>query len=107
MIASEKCGMIAKNTTKPGLTNDPTTKHPRSGRGMKTIKNSHSLRGQKEIVTVTEFRKMPGEVFNQVEMGLLVLVTKNGKPIATIQKFEPIRILGAEVRRLGLDKGGY
>ena len=72
---------------------------------MKKLKESFDLYGEQEKITATEFRKSPGEVFLQVQLGMTFQVTKNGDVIAIISPpvHEPTALeLGAEVRRLKL-----
>lgn len=59
------------------------------------------LNGQKETITISEFRSRPGEVFAQVAAGKVFEVQKQGTTIAIIgppelNAFE----LGAEIRRI-------
>ena len=75
---------------------------------MKMLNEMIDLTGQTETITAVEMRKLPGEILEQASLGKTYIVTKNGKPIAQITKVEKSAIeLGAEVRRLGDDRGGY
>jgi prevent-host-death family protein len=51
---------------------------------MKKISELQSLVGQVETISLTDLRNLPGEVFNQVQMGKQYVVTKSGKIIARI-----------------------
>jgi len=51
---------------------------------MKTLSETQILAGQTETITVMDLRKLPGEVFNQVEMGKIYQITRKGKVIAKI-----------------------
>jgi hypothetical protein len=67
---------------------------------MKRFTDMKLLSGQEETITLMDFRKAPGDVITQVQMGKTFTLTKNGKPVAILSK--PELNLGAEVRRLGL-----
>ena len=72
---------------------------------MNRLKNMGLLRGQSETISITDFRKSPGEVLTQVELGKTFTITRNGHAIAVISLPEPTALeLGAAVRRLGLVK---
>lgn len=45
-----------------------------------------TLKNKLEEITVSEFRKQPGEVFAQVGMGKTFVVTKNGSAVAVVSK---------------------
>ena len=51
---------------------------------MKTLSETQILAGQTETISVMDLRKLPGEVFNQVEMGKVYEITRKGRPIAWI-----------------------
>lgn len=69
------------------------------------ITDSKLLKGQSEIVTLTQFRKTPGDFFTQVQMGKVLTVTKMGKAIATVTQPElTAQELGTAVRKM---KSGY
>ena len=55
---------------------------------MKTIAEEVSLHGKSEEITISELRKRPGDIFQQVELGKRFSVTKNGKVIAAITRPE-------------------
>jgi antitoxin (DNA-binding transcriptional repressor) of toxin-antitoxin stability system len=70
---------------------------------MKTVASMNLLVGQNETITMSEFRKQPGEVIEQVCMGKTFNITRAGKVVAMICKPEPNAAeLGAEIRRLRL-----
>lgn len=70
---------------------------------MKKLSDMKLLAGEVEEISMTEFRKLPGEVIAQVEAGKTFRITKLGRVIAVISQPEPSAAeLGAEVRRLGL-----
>ena len=46
------------------------------------------FRGEKATITMMELRKTPGEVFDRVENGMKVTVTKQGKEIGIISRGE-------------------
>lgn len=69
----------------------------------KTLAKSESLVGQEETITAMDFRKTPGDVLLQAQMGKVFNITKNGVIIAVLTAPEPNALeLGAAVRRLGL-----
>jgi hypothetical protein len=39
-----------------------------------------------EVITATDFRKQPGEVFDSVALGKTFLITKVGRPVAVLSK---------------------
>ena len=39
-------------------------------------------------ITMTEFRKTPGEVIMRTQMGQRFVVTKAGKPVATVEPYQ-------------------
>lgn len=49
-----------------------------------------TLAGEVETITVSDFRKQPGEVFQQVAMGKRFVITKCGKTFAQICPAKPI-----------------
>ena len=54
-------------------------------------------------ISMMEFRKNPGDVINQVQMGKTFIITRSGKSVATLAPLEPTALeLGTEVRRRGL-----
>lgn len=66
------------------------------------------LQGQKETITMSDLRSRPGDVIAQVQQGKHFEVTKSGNVVAQLSEPEPGALqLGAEVRRLGLDRGLY
>lgn len=62
---------------------------------------SLTLTGQTETITVTDFRRAPGDVLMQAQMGKVFNITKNGVIVAVLAASEPDALeLGAAVRRL-------
>jgi len=54
-----------------------------------------------------DFRKAPGDVLLQAQMGKTFTITKNGVAIAQLSPIEADALeLGAEIRRLKLTGGG-
>ena len=69
----------------------------------KRLEKSAILTGQMETITVMDFRRGPGDVFLQAQMGKTFNVTKHGVVIAVLHAPEPDALkLGAEIRRLKL-----
>ena len=69
----------------------------------KTLTKSMSLVGQTETITVMDFRKGPGDVLLQAQMGKVFNITKNGVIVAVLSPPELNALeLGAEIRRLKL-----
>ena len=50
------------------------------------LKDEVSLSGKVEQITVMDFRQQTGEVFANVALGKIFVVTKRGNPIAVISK---------------------
>jgi hypothetical protein len=72
---------------------------------MKRIKQIANLSNEVETITAMDFRKSPGEVFLQVQLGKSFKITRNGIVIAVVSPPELNAFeLGAEVRRLKLAK---
>lgn len=70
-----------------------------------TLTKSMSLVGQTETITAMDFRKTPGDVLLQAQMGKVFTITKNGVAIAVLSSPELNALeLGAEIRRLKLAK---
>ena len=70
---------------------------------MKRLNQVSNLSNQTETITATDFRKSPGEVFLQVQLGKTYRLTRNGVVIAVISPPEPNALeLASEVRRLKL-----
>lgn len=69
---------------------------------MKTLKQEvGSLQGREETITMTELRAQPGDVLDQVELGKVFNIMRNGKVVAVIAKPEPNALeLGAAARRV-------
>jgi len=69
----------------------------------KPLTKSAILTGQTETITAMEFRKIPGDIFTQAQMGKVFHITRNGVVIAVLGPPEPSALeLGAEVRRMKL-----
>ena len=69
----------------------------------KPLSKTVSLAGQTETITAMDFRRSPGDVLLQAQMGKVFQITKNGVVIATLSPPELNALeLGAEVRRAGL-----
>ena len=69
----------------------------------KLLAKSMSLAGQTETITMMDFRKAPGDVLLQAQMGKVFNITKNGVIVAVLSPPELSAIeLGAEIRRMKL-----
>ncbi len=71
---------------------------------MKTLKEQIILRGQLEEITMMELRQHPGDIFNQVEMGKVFVITRNGDPIANLSRLpgnELIKVIGSDGKTNG------
>lgn len=55
------------------------------------------LVGQREKITMMDLRKSPGDVFTQVQMGKIFIITSNGKPIAQICQVQPDELSALEI----------
>jgi hypothetical protein len=67
------------------------------------ISKSVSLVGKKETITAMDFRRGPGDVLLQAQMGKVFSITKNGVVVAVLSPPEMNALeLGAAVRKLGL-----
>ncbi len=74
----------------------------------KTLTKSLALNGQTETITAMDFRKTPGDVLLQAQMGKVFNITKNGVIVAVLSPPEMNALeLGAEIRRLGLRGGNH
>jgi len=51
---------------------------------MKRLKDHITLSGERETITIMDFRRSPGEVLTAVTLGKVFIVTKLGKPVAMI-----------------------
>lgn len=61
------------------------------------------LTGQTETITSMDFRKAPGDVILQTQMGKTFTITKNGIVVAVLSPPEMNALeLGAEIRKLRL-----
>lgn len=73
----------------------------------KRLEESTILRGQTETITAMDFRRGPGDVLLQAQLGKMFYITKNGVVIAVLHAPEPDAIyLGREIRRLKLTGDG-
>jgi len=64
------------------------------------------LKGSEVELTLMEFRRRPGDIIAQVQLGRTFRLTKNGRVVAVLTAPEPTAFeLGATVRRLGLSNG--
>lgn len=69
----------------------------------KLLTKSMTLDGQQETITAMDFRRTPGDVLLQAQMGKVFTITRNGVAIATLAPIERNALeLGAEIRRLRL-----
>lgn len=69
----------------------------------KRLTNTAMLRGQAETITAMDFRKAPGDVLLQAQMGKTFTITRNGVVVATLSPPEPTALeLAAEIRRMKL-----
>jgi antitoxin (DNA-binding transcriptional repressor) of toxin-antitoxin stability system len=67
------------------------------------LSKTMNLAGQTETITAMDFRKTPGDVLLQAQMGKTFLITKNGVVVAKLSAPESNALeLGAAIRRLGL-----
>jgi len=70
---------------------------------MKLISELLRFEGRELTITAMDFRKQPGEVLAQAQLGTKFTITKNGKPIAVLTRIEPDAFeLGSAIRKLGL-----
>lgn len=53
---------------------------------MKRLKKEVSLDGKFEVITLSDLRRLPGEIMQCVELGKTYLITRNGKAIAVLSK---------------------
>ena len=51
-----------------------------------------SLSGRIEEITISEFRKAPGDVLTQVELGKTFVIKRNGKDIAVLSKVPGVQL---------------
>lgn len=69
----------------------------------KKLVNAVNLEGQREEISMMDFRKAPGDVLTQAMLGKVFVITRNGRPVATLGPHEPSAIeLGAAARRAGI-----
>ena len=70
----------------------------------KLLAKTQILVGQTETITAMDFRRSPGDVLLQAQMGKTFTITKNGVVVAILSPPELSALeLGAEIRRLRLD----
>ena len=60
---------------------------------MKRLQDLQTLAGETETITLSELRKQPGDVFQQVAMGKRFTITKSGKTVATICPAKPVAFI--------------
>ncbi len=53
---------------------------------MKRLSQEITLQGKFETISVSELRSKPGEVLQQVGLGKIFVIQKNGKPVAVLSK---------------------
>lgn len=76
------------------------------GREMKRYENI--LEGEVEDISMTEFRKHPGAIIDQVQMGKVFNITRNNKIVVVLSAPEPSATeLGAVLRHIGEGKSVY
>ena len=69
----------------------------------KRLEKSAILTGKTETITAMDFRRGPGDVLLQAQMGKTFNITKHGVVIAVLHAPEPDAFeLGREIRRLKL-----
>lgn len=74
---------------------------------MKRIKDLELLRGKTESMTMMEFRSGPGDAISKAEMGMIITITRNRNPVATLSPIEPDAIqLGRMLRQIPEDSAG-
>ena len=67
------------------------------------LSKSMSLAGQTETITAMDFRKTPGDILLQAQMGKTFTITRQGVVVAVLSPPEMNALeLGAEIRRLKL-----
>lgn len=69
----------------------------------KPLAKTAILTGQEETITAMDFRRGPGDVLLQAQMGKVFNITRHGVVVAVLSPPESSALeLGAEVRRLKL-----
>ncbi len=69
----------------------------------RTLEKTVDLTGQEETITAMDFRRTPGDILLQAQMGKRFSITKNGVIIAVLSAPELNALeLAAEARRLKL-----
>jgi hypothetical protein len=63
---------------------------------MKKLQDKISLVGEYEKITISEFRKNPGEIFTQTQLGKTFEITKNGIVIAQIRRPDTFDFIGLQ-----------
>jgi prevent-host-death family protein len=70
---------------------------------MKRLTDMRLLKGQTGEITMTEFRRSPGDVLDQVQQGKSFTITKNGAVVADLTPHEPSALeLGRAARKAGI-----
>ena len=63
--------------------------------------NDATVSSKIETISMTDFRSMPGEIMQAVQLGKRFIIEKNGKPIAQLWPYEADAFqLGATCRNL-------
>jgi antitoxin (DNA-binding transcriptional repressor) of toxin-antitoxin stability system len=70
---------------------------------MKQLSEQVSLERKLEEITISEFRKQPGEVMAQIALGKTFVITKGGKYVAVISRV-PGEHLAMDIQRNGAVK---
>jgi prevent-host-death family protein len=67
------------------------------------LTKSTNLTGKRETITAMDFRRTPGDILLQAQLGKVFEITKNGVVVAVLSAPEPNALeLGAEIRRMRL-----
>ena len=83
---------------------------------MKPLVETLSLKGEIEVISISQMRALLGDVLTQVQMGKTFIITRNRKRIVRLIKEEAASgngaemnafELGAAVRRMELAQGSY
>jgi prevent-host-death family protein len=70
---------------------------------MKRLTDMRLLKGQTGEITMTEFRRSPGDVLDQVQQGKSFTITKNGAVVADLTPQAPNALeLGRAARKAGI-----
>ena len=97
-----KCGVhLLESEETTGICSDCS--RPKTKPRRKPLAKSQILTGQTETITAMDFRRAPGDVLLQAQMGKKFNITKNGVIVAVLSAPEPDALeLGAAIRRLKL-----